>query len=167
LRITITGTPGTGKTTVGKLLARKLGLPFYELSKVVKEEGLYSGYDGEREAYEVDYEKLRAFFEDKKEFVAEGLVAHKVPSDLLVILRARPETVVERLKPRGYPEKKLKENAEAERLAVVATEAVEEPLAPKVVHLDTTHRTPQEVVELIEKAIKGEEIFEEIDWLEG
>jgi adenylate kinase len=167
LRITITGTPGTGKTTVGKLLAQKLGLPFYELSKVVKEERLYSGYDPEREAYEVDYEKLRAFFKNKREFVAEGLVAHKLPSDLLIILRARPETVKERLKPRGYPERKLNENVEAERLAVIATEAMEEPLAPKVVHLDTTGRTPQEVVNLIEKAIKGEELFEEIDWLEG
>jgi adenylate kinase len=167
LRIGITGTPGVGKSTVAKLLAERLGLTLYDLSRLVKERELYSSYDEKRDAFEVDVERLREFFEGKDDFIAEGLIAHYIPVDWLVILRASPETVKERLKERPYSDGKIDENAEAERFAVIATEAFENPLFKKVVHIDTTNRSSQEVAELVERAIKeGEEFFEEVDWLE-
>jgi len=166
LRIAITGTPGTGKSTVGKILSERLGIPVYNLSKLIKEKGFFTEFDEKRDAYVVDAEKLQEFFRDKESYIAEGLVAHYVPADLIVILRAKPEVVVERLRPRGYSEEKLKENAEAERLAVIATEVFESSPNSRVAHIDTTNRTPEEVAELIEKALKGEEVFDEVDWLE-
>jgi adenylate kinase len=166
LRITITGTPGTGKSTVAKLLAERLKLPLFELSRLVREEKLYSELDDERNALVVDPEKLKSYFENRNAFIAEGLVAHLIPADLLVILRASPETVRKRLAPRNYPPAKVEENVEAERFAVIATEALENPLAERVIHIDTTNRTPEQVAELIERAVKGEEIFEDVDWLE-
>ena len=167
MRVGITGTPGTGKSTVAEILARKLNLPLFNLSRLVREEGLYTSYDEGREAYEVEPEKLREFFEGKEDFIAEGLVAHYIPVDYLIILRASPETVKERLKERPYSQEKINENAEAERFAVIATEALENPLFKKVIHIDTTNRSPEEVARLIEEAIrKGEELFEEVDWLE-
>ncbi len=162
----ITGTPGTGKSTVGEILSKRLGAPLYNLSKLIKEKGLYTEFDEKRDAYVVDVDKLREFFKGKENFIAEGLVAHFIPADLTVVLRARPEVIVERLKPRRYSEEKLKENAEAERLAVIATEVFENPLDCRVVHIDTTDRTPEEVAELIERALKGEEVFDDVDWLE-
>ena len=166
MRIAITGTPGTGKSTVGKILSERLGIPVYDLSKLIKEKGFFTEFDEKRDAYVVDTEKLREFFRDKESYIAEGLVAHYVPADLIVILRAKPEVVVERLRPRGYSEEKLKENAEAERLAVIATEVFESSPDSRVAHIDTTNRTPQEVAELVERALKGEEVFDEVDWLE-
>ena len=167
MRIGITGTPGVGKSTVARLVAERLELPLYELSQLIRERELYSAYDKERDAFEVEPEKLRKFFEGKEGFVAEGLVAHYLPVDWLVILRASPETVKERLRERPYGEEKINENAEAERLAVIATEALENPLFKRVIHIDTTNRSPEEVAELIVRAIKeGEELFEEVDWLE-
>ncbi len=167
LRITITGTPGTGKSTVGKILSQRLAIPLYSLSKLIKEEGLYASYDEKREAYEVDPEKLKKFFEGKENFIAEGLVAHYIPSDYLIILRASPQTVRERLGERPYAREKVEENAQAEELAVIATEALENPTFKKVIHIDTTKRSPQEVARIIEETIKkGEELFEEVDWLE-
>ncbi|MCK5303906.1 MAG: AAA family ATPase, partial [Candidatus Heimdallarchaeota archaeon] len=38
--IIITGTPGTGKTTISKLLSKE-GYSFIEVGKLVKEENLY------------------------------------------------------------------------------------------------------------------------------
>ncbi len=166
MKIAITGTPGTGKSTVGKILSERLGIPVYNLSQLIKEKGFYTEFDEKRKAYVVDLEKLKEFFKDKENYIAEGLVAHYVPADLIVVLRAKPEVVVERLKPRGYPEEKLNENAEAERLAVIATEVFESNSNWKVAHIDTTNRTPEEVAELIERALKGEEVFDDVDWLE-
>jgi len=166
LRVAITGTPGTGKSTVGKILSEKLGIPVYNLSELIKEKGFYTEFDEKRGAYIVDVEKLQEFFKGKESYIAEGLVAHYVPADLIVILRAKPEVVVERLRPRRYSEEKLKENAEAERLAVIATEVFESSPDSRVAHIDTTNRTPEEVAELIEKAIEGEEVFDDVDWLE-
>ena len=166
LKLTITGTPGTGKSTVARILSKKLGLPIYNISEVVKKEKLYSEFDERRDAFIVDIEKLENFFEDKKDFIAEGLVAHYIPSDILVILRVNPEKISERLAGRGYSEEKIKENEEAERFAVIATEAIENPKAKRILHIDTTNRTPEEIVELILKGLSGEEVFEEIDWLE-
>ena len=166
LRITITGTPGTGKTTVSKLLAQRLKLPLYELSKLIKEEKLYTSYDEKRNSYVVDTDALRKFFEEKESFVAEGVVAHYIPSDVLIILRLKPEEVKKRLKMRGYSEEKVVENVESEKLAVIATEALDSPASPKILHIDTTGRTPEEVAELILEGIKGKEIFDDVDWLE-
>ncbi|WP_457679619.1 adenylate kinase family protein [Thermovibrio sp.] len=167
MRIGITGTPGTGKSTLGELLSKKLNLKLYNLSRLIKEKKLYEEYDEKREAYAVSVEKLREFFKGKDKFVAEGLVAHYLPVDYLIILRARPETVKERLKERPYSKEKVEENAEAERVAVIPTEALELGNFKKVIHLDTTNKSPEEVAGLVEKLIrKGEELFEEVDWLE-
>ena len=72
LKLTITGTPGTGKSTVARILSKKLGLPIYNISEVVREEELYSEFDERRDAFIVDIEKLENFFEDKKDFIAEN-----------------------------------------------------------------------------------------------
>ncbi len=168
MRIGITGTPGTGKSTVGEMLSKKLSLPLYSLSPLIKEKGLFKSYDSRRKAYEVDAEKLKEFFKGKDNFIVEGLVAHYIPLDYLIILRASPEEIKRRLKPRNYPREKVLENAEAEKLAVIATEAFKEPKFKKVIHVDTTGRSPEEVAQLIERLIKeGKELLEDVDWLEG
>ena len=166
MKITITGTPGTGKTTVSNILSQKLGIPVYHLSEIVKEKILYSEYDRKRESFIVDIEKLREFFSNKENFIAEGLVAHFIPSNVLIILRANPETIRKRLKKRNYNKSKIEENVEAEKFAICATDALEEKSSERVLQINTTNRSPEEVVDLIIKGIRGEEIFEDVDWLE-
>ena len=166
LKVTITGTPGTGKTTVSKIVADKLNLPLFELSEVIKKNRLYTSYDEKRDSFVVDVEALREFFEERSGFVAEGVVAHYIPSDVLVILRLNPKEVKKRLEKRGYSLEKIEENVEAEKLAVLATEACNHPPAPRILHIDATDKTPEELAELILIGIKGKEIFDEVDWLE-
>ncbi len=166
MKITITGTPGCGKTTVAKLLSELTGIPVFHLSNLIREKGFYTDYDEERDAYVTDVEKLTEFFKGKEKFIAEGLVAHYIPSDLCIILRVNPSELSKRLAGRGYSPSKISENVEAERLAVIATEVFENPCAPRIAHIDTTNRTPEEVVQLILRCMRGEEIFDNVDWLE-
>ena len=44
-KILITGVPGTGKTTVAKLLSKKTGAALLEINKIVEVLKLYSGVD--------------------------------------------------------------------------------------------------------------------------
>ena len=166
MKITITGTPGCGKTTVAKLLSELTGISVFHLSNLIREKGFYTDYDEERDAYVTDVEKLTEFFKGKEKFIAEGLVAHYIPSDLCIILRVNPSELPKRLAGRGYSPHKVSENVEAERLAVIATEVFENPIAPRIALIDTTNRTPEDVVNLILKCMEGEEVFDDVDWLE-
>ncbi len=167
MRIVVTGTPGTGKTTVSKILGDRFKLPVYNLSELIKEEKLYSFYDRNRDSYAVDIEKLTRFFADKDNFIAEGLVAHYIPCDVSVVLRVNPEAIQERLKERNYNEEKIEENVEAERIAFCATEAFENFEGQTFLHINTTERTPEEIVNVIIEGIERGGVVEEIDWLEG
>ena len=56
--ISITGTPGTGKTYFAKKFADKTGFRYFELNKFIKEERLYDSYDKKAMTYDVDIKKL-------------------------------------------------------------------------------------------------------------
>ncbi|MFQ5872058.1 MAG: AAA family ATPase, partial [Candidatus Geothermarchaeales archaeon] len=43
--ICVTGTPGTGKTTFSRELARKLDLTYLDLNTLLLDEGCTEGYD--------------------------------------------------------------------------------------------------------------------------
>ena len=59
--ITITGTPGTGKTYFAKLLAKKIGYRYLDLNDMIKAERLYDGYDRKDKTFDVDTKKLSRF----------------------------------------------------------------------------------------------------------
>ena len=48
--IIVTGTPGTGKTTFAKKLAKEIGADYVALTQFVSERKLYTGFDRERES---------------------------------------------------------------------------------------------------------------------
>lgn len=60
--IVITGTPGTGKSTLAEAIIRKSPVPFkhVNVSLLVKENGLHVGYDEEAQTYDVDEERVGA-----------------------------------------------------------------------------------------------------------
>ena len=154
--IVITGTPGVGKTTVSKILAERLGCEYVSVKDFAIERGI-----GERvgDEIEIDVDELadamsREF--EGKDVVIDGHLSHHVPADTVIVLRAHPKLVAERLKKRGYPKEKLAENVEAELIDVILVEAIEE--NENVIEVDTTGKSPDEVADeiigLLERGVK-------------
>ncbi|WP_321422369.1 AAA family ATPase [uncultured Methanobacterium sp.] len=56
--ILLTGTPGTGKTTISHLLAEKLGCQLVDINHLVEEKHLYTGLDPEKDYKIVDMDAL-------------------------------------------------------------------------------------------------------------
>ena len=54
-----TGTPGTGKTTLGRELAEKTGLTYINIGDIAKEGELYDGYDDEYQCPVLNEDRVR------------------------------------------------------------------------------------------------------------
>lgn len=130
--ILITGTPGVGKTTFAKLLADEFGMVHIPVSKLIKDEHLYTEYDEERDCTIYDDDLL-----DKRigEIIAQnpngGVIFDFHCSDILaeddvdfvIVLRTTTDLLYKRLSERGYGPEKCKENVECEIFGVVLDDA--------------------------------------------
>lgn len=137
MRIALTGTPGTGKTSVAAALREELGIPVVAVNALV--DGMETDHDAERDAAMVDPERLRAAFKSAdvpENAIVEGHLAHHLPVDVTVVLRCHPDELEERLEQKGWNERKVQENVEAEALDVILGEAVQE--RDTVIEIDTT-----------------------------
>ena len=56
--IIVTGTPGTGKTTLSKKLAKKLNFHYLDVNNAIKKYDISEGYDRKRKTKIVDIKKL-------------------------------------------------------------------------------------------------------------
>jgi adenylate kinase len=169
VKLSLTGTPGTGKSTVARILASK-GLDVVELGDLAKDKGLLEKLDRRRGTYEVDVKRLGkavSELDPAPVTVLVGHLSHLVPSDMVVVLRCRPSVLASRLKARGYPEKKVAENAGAEALDVILVESVE--TGREVYEIDTTDITPEKTADAVMSILAGEKekyAIGNIDWSE-
>ncbi|MFB6145590.1 MAG: adenylate kinase family protein [Candidatus Nanohaloarchaea archaeon] len=157
--VALTGTPGTGKTSV----AERLDYEVLDLTEFVKERSL--GEQGDE--FEVDIDamvnELEDYLKDKDDVVIEGHLSHHFPSDYCVVLRCDPDELEERLSERDYSSEKIRENIESEILDSILIEAVD--MQKNVLEVDTTGRDSEEVAKDIEAAInEGKTGYGEIDW---
>lgn len=149
MMVGIAGTPGTGKTAVGDVLARR-GRRVVRVAETIAPFVL-AEEDGVRE---VDEEAWATAFPPVDGYV-EGGLAHFLPCDRLVILRCRPDVLRTRLEARGYPSAKVDENIEAEALDVVLCEALELHSPEHLLELETTARSAAETADLVEAFAEG------------
>ena len=59
--ICVSGSVGSGKTTLSKKLSKALGFSYIDVTKLIKENKLSSGYDKENQCEIVDVKKLNKF----------------------------------------------------------------------------------------------------------
>ena len=132
--ILITGTPGVGKTSFADLLQEKLkelkGLDFKNINigKLVNEKKLYKKWNKEFDVPEFDDDMVN---DEIEPFLNEGGVILDFHSssffpenaiDLVVLLRCNNTELYDRLKSRGYSDKKITENIDCEIMEVTSEE---------------------------------------------
>jgi adenylate kinase len=160
----ITGTPGTGKSSVGTELSRR-GRTVIRIADTVRPYVI--GKDKERDTEIIDVDRWIEEFVPVDGF-AEGHFAHLLPCDRIVVLRCRPDVLKGRLARRNYREKKIKENVQAEALDTCLIETVELYDPGKILELDTTARDAVSCADEIEQFANGEipASFGRLDWSE-
>ena len=149
--ISLSGTPGTGKTTVAKILSMT-GFKVISMNRIA--EGFLDERDQQRDSHVVDMEalveamktgRLSILEENETHTIIEGHLSHHLPVDFTIVFRTSPAVLEKRLYSRGYHTEKVRENMEAEALGVISVEAMERGVP--VYEIDTTHTSPQEVAE--------------------
>ncbi len=162
--IFITGTPGTGKTTISQLLIEQLSIKLVDVNKLVEDEKIYTGYDEEWGYKIVDIPSLCRALADVidrsiEDLLIEGHLSHFCHgADLVVVLRTNPKVLENRLHSKGFKDSKVRENIMAEALDICAFEAFQK-YGDKVHEIDTTYKKPQEIVDIIKKILKGEKSY--------
>ncbi|MFQ5814929.1 MAG: adenylate kinase family protein [Candidatus Hydrothermarchaeaceae archaeon] len=155
--VLLTGTPGTGKSTVARILSKKLGYNLISLNDwIFKEAGeAVVDYDDFRSTNVVDVDILEGRLRNiNDDVIIEGHLSHFLSiGDIVVVLRAHPRVLNERLT--GFSDSKRGENMEAEALDVCLIESLERHDSSKVFEVDTTEKQPEEVAEAIQRIMEG------------
>lgn len=131
--IIVTGTPGTGKTTVAMRLAKKLGYLYVDVNKIISREKLSTGYDRKKKCKVVDENKLSKVLVKMIKNSEQGLVidshlSHYLPSDVVdvcFVTKCNLKLLKRRMKRRKYSEQKIRDNLDCEIFDVCLNEAKE------------------------------------------
>ena len=146
----VTGTPGTGKTTFAKKLAKEIGADYVALTQFVSERKLYTGFDWERESRVVNLARVHAslnrlLLQTRRPTIVDTHMPEGIiPKDLvklIFVLRCHPRILEERLSKKKWKQSKIRENVLAEMLDVCLINAVRWFGLSRVVQVDTSHIT--------------------------
>ena len=168
LSLVITGNPGVGKHTIGKKIAKLLGLRLLDLNQIAIEERIFEERD---ESKDVDIEKLKKILKPK--LGNDSLVVgHLAPYVLtksqvrkIIILRKNPYKLSAVYKKRKYSKNKIRENLESEILGIIAHDSIKKLGKLKTLQIDTTGKSIQKVVLETKNAINGKKKSDDVDWL--
>ncbi|KAN0006842.1 hypothetical protein ACTFIU_005034 [Dictyostelium citrinum] len=127
--ILITGTPGTGKTSLAGVIASNHEMNHIDISAAVKEKELHDGWDSEFQCYILDEDKVCDEFEDvmvKGGNVVDHHGCEWFPErwfDLVIVLRTDIKVLNDRLEKRNYIQHKITNNLDCEIMQVILDEA--------------------------------------------
>jgi adenylate kinase len=130
--ICVSGSVGSGKTTLSKKLAKSLKYEYLDVTKEIKKNRLSEGYDEKRKCEIVDMKKLNKFLIDKiknsKNLIIDSIFSHQLSKkyiDLCIITTCDISELRKRLKKRKYSAEKIKDNVEVEIFDSFVIEAKE------------------------------------------
>jgi len=174
--IALSGTPGTGKTTVSNLLKDK-GYLIVDLNELAVEKGFVTGIDIKRNTKVININGLNSYIEDyynTNDIVFfEGHASHLLSTvDYVIILRCHPQKLRIRLHKKGWHQQKIKENVDAEALDVILCEAFSLHSENNIFEIDTSNKSISSVlssiIEIVESNFKLTKKYKigKIDWSE-
>ena len=157
----LTGTPGTGKTSLSKLLVKEV----ISLSDYYEEASENKNESGE---WIVNIDKLDLILKNINCEIFEGNFSHKLAKiEKIIILRCDPLILEKRLRNRNYIEEKIKENLEAEAMGIIYSESLEYLGKENIIQIDNGNKTLKETAGIINKYINDNiKVEEEIDYSE-
>jgi adenylate kinase len=110
----ITGSPGVGKTTISKIIAKKLNLKYINEKEFALKNSIgYFNEENELELPILEFERKANLFLSKNDDVLfEGHVICEMDLnvDLVILLRVNPEDLELRLENRNYSKEKIMDN---------------------------------------------------------
>ena len=141
--ISISGTPGTGKTTLARKLAKTAGYKYLNVGRLIKSKNIAESYDRKRRCYVVDIKKLNKVLIEKirkfPDIIIDSHLSHYLPKEyvnLCIITKCSLKALEGRLKKKRYSKQKIRENLDCEIFDVCLNEAKE--AGHKVIVVDTT-----------------------------
>ncbi len=137
----VTGTPGTGKTTVAKEVSKLLNHEYIDVNELIRTKE----YDQERDCRIVDVEELKtkllSLINKSSDLVIDSHLSHYLDSkfvDLCIVTKCSLPVLKKRLEKRNYSEKKIRENLDAEIFDTCRVEAQEQ--GHKIVTINTDQK---------------------------
>lgn len=170
--IIVTGTPGAGKSSLAASLSELLDcrivgdLNLLDVATVEDPTG--------RETRLINEEKARDAIKDISSSSLGCLIVDTIHPTLwfddvntvfVLLLRAHPRTIMERLEQRGWSRKKIVENVLAEAFGEIAEELHHFGLSDLTIEVDTTGRSSGEALSEALRKLYDWDVGIRIDWL--
>lgn len=168
MKVILTGTPGTGKTEVSKILAKKLKAQLINVNELIDKYHFFRGIDNSDGAKIVNLRDLEDYLlnhiSSDENFVIEShlLCELDLPVDVVIVLRTHPNILRKRLSHRNYPKEKIENNISCEILDYCIIKS--EKNYSNIIEVNTTNKKPENVVKEIIELIKGKRKSKNIDW---
>ena len=148
--IIVSGTPGTGKTTLSKKLAKKLNFYHLDVNKLISKNKLYESYDKKRNTRIVDVNKLNKILIKEinkikksnkkiKGIIIDSHLSHFFPrkyADFCIVTKCDIKELNKRLKRKKFNKEKIRENLQSEIFDICYNEAIDK--KHKVIVVDTS-----------------------------
>ncbi len=170
-RIALSGTPGTGKTTISKIL-KKEGFNVFSLEELANEHNCLGELDISDNSKPIDLELLISKLENEWDTVPDNIIiidghlSHLLPCNHTIILRCRPSILQARLEGRGYSKAKIQANVEWELIGGPWNDNLKN---NNWLELDTSEMNQNTIKDIIVKWITDEfkptVIDTDIDWI--
>ena len=145
--IGITGTPGTGKKTIGCKLAEQINYEFCNINQIILDNEYFTSKDSS--SYVVDIAKLKNHladnFNSNKIIISGHLLPEVLDSnkvDQVIILRCSPLVLWSRLSSRDYSLNKIKDNVESELLDLCLFDSINSFGSDKLLEFNNTEKNP-------------------------
>ena len=129
--VIVSGTPGTGKTKIAKIIAKKIKAKYIDINKLIKKNKLSSGYNKKLKTNLVKINKLipvlvKIIKKRKGNLVIDSHLSHYIPSKYVnkcFVTTCDLKVLKKRLEKRGYNKAKIRENLNSEIFGVCMLDA--------------------------------------------